>query len=95
MRFLKTLAFAGFVLALASCDQNGGSGEATTPGGFPYTLHTNGDGQKPNVGDYVLFHIRQMKGDEVMFDSERPEMTKSFRFLKARKTILLKMFWLF
>jgi FKBP-type peptidyl-prolyl cis-trans isomerase FkpA len=71
MRFLKTLAFAGIILALASCDQKGGSGEATTPSGFKYTLHTNGDGQKPNVGDYVLFHIRQMKGDEVMFDSRK------------------------
>ena len=68
MRLLIFSLFAAGLFAMTSCDSSG-NGKKTTPYGFEYTLHTDGSGQKPAVGDYMLFHITQRNGDSVMFDS--------------------------
>lgn len=64
---------AGILLIAAAC--NTSSDEGTTPGGFKYIHHVKNEGAKPQVGEYVYFHVEMTNGDSVLFDSHtEPEM---------------------
>lgn len=68
MRLLIISFVAAAIFAMTSCGDTG-NGKKTTPYGFEYVLHTDGSGQKAELGDYLLFHITQRNGEEVMFDT--------------------------
>lgn len=46
---------------------------ATTPAGFKYIKHTQQQGEKPQVGQFVLYHAQMRNGDQVFFRSRKQE----------------------
>ena len=51
---------------LVSCQ---GEKNLTTDSGYDYVVHTAGDGQKAQPGDYVYFHAQMRNGETVIYGS--------------------------
>jgi FKBP-type peptidyl-prolyl cis-trans isomerase FkpA len=68
--FVPFLAI-GLLFGLASCGNK--PIEGTTPGGFTYYKYTNAQGERPEVGDKVLFHETVMLGRDSTFVSQLRE----------------------
>jgi FKBP-type peptidyl-prolyl cis-trans isomerase FkpA len=67
MRKVKMLLFALVVISMASACKKGTTG--TTAGGYAYTIHTKGSGNKPNVGDYVMADMFVRKDTQLLYSS--------------------------
>ena len=63
---IKSFAFLLVIALMASCQQET---TKTTPGGFEYTVHRSGGGEKAKSGDQVSFHVVIRNGDSVMMDT--------------------------
>jgi FKBP-type peptidyl-prolyl cis-trans isomerase FkpA len=60
--------FGLVVLFFATSCQNQESG-TVTPSGYPYTVHKETGGEKPNTGDWVFFHAQIRNGEQVLHTS--------------------------
>ena len=67
MRKVKMLLLALVVLSMASACKKGTTG--TTPAGYAYTIHTKGTGNKPNLGDYVIWDMYVRKDTQLLYSS--------------------------
>jgi FKBP-type peptidyl-prolyl cis-trans isomerase FkpA len=68
MRKVKMFLFALVVISIASACKKGGT-TGTTAGGYAYTIHTKGSGNKPNTGDFVMANMYVRKDTQLLYSS--------------------------
>jgi FKBP-type peptidyl-prolyl cis-trans isomerase FkpA len=76
MRKVKMLLFALAVISMASACKKGSTG--TTAGGYAYTIHTKGSGNKPNTGDYVMADMYVRKDTQLLYASSMRGASERF-----------------
>jgi FKBP-type peptidyl-prolyl cis-trans isomerase FkpA len=70
--FLVLMTFVGFLLT--ACSEGKQTESITTTSGFEMVWHERGQGEVPNEGDFLFFHVSYMVGDSVLFDTRsRPD----------------------
>jgi FKBP-type peptidyl-prolyl cis-trans isomerase FkpA len=58
-------------LAFVACQEGtGGAGNALmTPGGYKYVMHVDEEGELPQVGEMIFFHVTMSNGDSITYSS--------------------------
>lgn len=74
------LLFVSFVWLSISCKD---TKERFTPSGFRYVVHTENNGIKPKMGDYVTLEIRCESDDTVLIDTKKIGSPYRFRLDKV------------
>lgn len=75
MRISSILVIVSLVILQSACQQEPAK---TTRSGYPLKIHVDYQGEQPETGDMVYYHVQHRKGDQVTFSSrvsqDRPNM---------------------